>query len=42
MSINYITKTKEDMSKSPINSSKSKQLYTFPKSERFPKPKLDS
>lgn len=42
MSLDFIAKTKEDVSKSPINLSKSKQLFSFPKAERFPKPKLDS
>jgi len=29
-----------DVSKSPLNSSKSKQLFSFPKSPRFDKPKI--
>lgn len=29
--------TGEQISKSPVNNSKSKQMFSFPKSNRFPK-----
>lgn len=37
--MSVIVKSKEEISKSPLNMSKSKQLFSFPKAERFPKMK---
>ena len=35
--MSVIVKSKEEISKSPLNMSQSKQLFSFPRSERFPK-----